>query len=108
MDLDVLDFGRSAVVLMEGEFTRETEGKVRGTLWDLFEQERSPIVLNMAKVCFWDNSAAGLVAACRRRVSEYGGEVILCALTRPVRKYVDLLEFDKFFRVIDCETEVMG
>jgi len=108
MDLEVLEFGRAAVVLMEGELTPETAVRVRRELWRLFEEERTPVVLNMAKVCFWGDNTASLVASCRRRVAEYGGEVILCALTRPVRTFVDLIQFDKLFRVIDSEIEGRG
>jgi anti-sigma B factor antagonist len=60
------------------------------------------IVIDLGKVQFVDSSGCGAILACLRQITQAGGDLKLCSVSRPVRS---LFELVRMHRILDiCDT----
>ncbi len=72
-----------------------------------FRQEMAPVlencrklVLDLGRVQFMDSRGCGAILSCLKRVSEAGGDLILCSVSKFVRNVFDLIRLHRICRIV--------
>lgn len=67
----------------------------------------SQLVLDLAQVEFIDSSGIGALLSCLRELSRHGGDLKLCAATRPVRAICELVRLHKIVEIFNTREEAV-
>ncbi len=59
------------------------------------------IVLDLARVQFVDSSGCGAILACLRQITQAGGDLKLCSVSRPVRSLFELVRMHRILEICD-------
>jgi anti-anti-sigma factor len=81
------------IVALSGELDLYRAPAVRASL----AQIDGPVVIDLSAVSYIDSSLLNELARLRRRV----GEVVLVVSSPQVRRIIDIVGFDRAFRVVD-------
>ena len=65
------------------------------------------VIMNLAEVNFVDTHVISLLVQTMKRCRERGGELILCALARPVRIILELMRLDLALTIVESEDAIL-
>jgi len=63
------------------------------------------VVLDLAKVNFIDSSGCGAILAFLRQLSQVGGDLKLCSVSRPVRSLFELVRMHRILDILNSRDE---
>ena len=66
------------------------------------------LVLDMSKLTFLDSRGCGAILSCLKRVTEAGGDLKLCKVTRPVRIILDLVRLHRICEIVDTREQALA
>jgi anti-sigma B factor antagonist len=66
-------------------------------------QSECHIVFDLSQVQFMDSSGVGAVLSCLRTVNSKGGDLKICAMTRPVKALFELIRMNKMFDIFETD-----
>jgi anti-sigma B factor antagonist len=79
-----------------------------------FRREMAPVladcrklVLNLGRVQFADSRGCGAILSCVRRLSEVGGDLKLCKVTRFVRTVFELIRLHRICEIYDTQEQAV-
>jgi anti-sigma B factor antagonist len=99
LDLEVHDFGTSALVVLAGEVDASTVGELYERFAELAREGVCHIALNLSDVSFMDSTGLSVLVSEQKRVESVGGEVVMFSPSRQVRKLFSITGLDSFFVV---------
>ena len=89
------------LVRLEGELDHHTAQELRGQIeHDLKSGQVKHIVLNLEHLSFMDSSGLGVILGRYKQVRANGGEMVVCAISAPVKR---LFEMSGLFKIIRLE-----
>jgi len=80
------------------EFKRDVAAAVAG---------HTRVVLDLGRVQLLDSSACGVLISLLRQIKGQGGDIKLCAVTRPVRALFELVRMHKVFDIFNTRDEAV-
>jgi len=80
------------------EFKRASAGAV---------EPKAKVILDLAKVQFVDSSGCGAILGMLRQLSQVGGDLKLCAVTRPVKSLFELVRMHKILDICDTRDDAV-
>jgi anti-sigma B factor antagonist len=66
------------------------------------------IVLDLSKVTFVDSRGCGAILSCLKSVTEGGGDLKLCRVTRPARTVFDLIRLHRICEILDTKEQAIA
>lgn len=101
MELSVEMIGDVAVVALHvDELDASNTAEFKQQMAPILAEHRK-LVLDLAELRFIDSSGLGAMLSCLRQLSEKGGDLELCGLSRSVRAAFELV---RLHRVLDIHT----
>ncbi|HLU23787.1 anti-sigma F factor antagonist [Lederbergia graminis] len=89
-------------VRLEGELDHHASEQLRKEVTDAIEKfDIHHIVLNLEKLSFMDSSGLGVILGRYKQIKLREGEMVVCAITPPVKR---LFEMSGLFKIIRLET----
>jgi anti-sigma B factor antagonist len=64
-------------------------------------EPNAKVVLDLERVQFIDSSGCGAILACLRQISQAGGDLKLCSVSRPVKSLFELVRMHKILEICD-------
>lgn len=91
------------MVKLVGELDHHTSEDVRKKLDEILLKENSKhMIVNLDSLSFMDSSGIGVLLGRYKLLKSKGGKLILCQISKPVHK---LLELSGLFKIIDVYDE---
>jgi anti-sigma B factor antagonist len=66
------------------------------------------LVLDLNRVTFVDSRGCGAILSCLKNVTEAGGDLKLCRLTRPARTVFDLIRLHRICEIVDTKEQAIA
>jgi anti-sigma B factor antagonist len=105
MDLAVERMGDVAVVTMPiEELDASNTADFKRDMSPILEVEKK-LVFDLGRLRFLDSSGLGAFLSCLRKVNAKGGDVKLCAMTKPVRAVFELVRMHRIFDIYGTSAE---
>ena len=82
--------------------------KFRDGLSGYLEKKPKRIVLDLKKAEYFDSSALGALVAFMKDVKSYGGQLVLCNLSRSLLSLLKLSKLDMLFEIVDDLEKAVG
>jgi anti-sigma B factor antagonist len=80
-----------------------------------FRKELEPVlrdarklVLDLNKITFVDSRGCGAILSCLKSMTEIGGDLKLCRVTRPARIVFDLIRLQRICEIIDTKEQAVA
>src|SRR3712207_5844142 len=73
----------------------------------VLEEANSKVVFDMSQLQFVDSAGIGAILSCRRRLSAAGGDLKLCAVSKPVRGAFEITRMHRLFDIFDTQEEAI-
>ena len=70
--------------------------------------EPAKLVINLEEVTFIDTKAVTVLVSGLKRCRQNGGDLVLSALSSPVRVIMELMRLDKAFTIVDDDVAAMA
>ena len=67
----------------------------------------SKVVFDLRELRFVDSSGLGAILSCLRQLNAKGGDLKLCAMTKPVRALFELVRMHKIFDIYVTKAEAL-
>jgi anti-sigma B factor antagonist len=71
-------------------------------------KEHTKVVLDLNRVTFVDSRGCGAILSCLRRLSERGGDLRICRVTRPVRIVFDLIRLHRICTITETKEQAVA
>ncbi len=68
---------------------------------------KAKLIFDMSQLKFVDSSGLGAILSCLRRLHDIGGELKLCAMTKPVRALFELVRMHRVFEIFNSRDEAI-
>lgn len=91
--LEELDAGNVA------DFKRDLAGLI---------DANTKLVLDLSRLRFVDSSGLGAFISCLRKLNAKGGDLKLCAMSKPVRTVFELVRMHRVFDILATPEEAVG
>ena len=82
--------------------------KFRETLTQQIQSKPPKIVLDLSKTEYFDSSALGALVAFMKEVKGYGGQLVLCNLSRSLYTLLKLSKLDQLFVISESLEEAVS
>ena len=79
----------------------------RGDMEPVLRDARK-LVLDLSKVTFLDSRGCGAILSCLKRVTENGGDLKLCHVTRPARIIFDLIRLHRICEIVETKEQAIA
>ena len=101
MQMESRDVGAVRVVRLSGALDAMASGDVRKQLSELVRDGSLRLVVDLAEVDRIDSTGLGALVTTLKAARDRGGELVLAALTPPVRTVVELTRLHRVFDIYD-------
>ena len=71
-------------------------------------RENKKLVLDLQKVNFVDSPGCGAILTCLKHLTENGGDLKLCRVTRPARLVFDLIRLHRICEIVDTSEQALA
>jgi anti-sigma B factor antagonist len=95
------------VVEIAGRFDTSSVSPVAGWLERVTSTPGARVLVNLADTTFVDSTALATLVQALKRCQQYGGELALCSMRRPVYMIFELTRLDKAFNIFVDETHAL-
>lgn len=82
--------------------------KFKANLTSQIKEHPSKIVLDLQETEYFDSSALAVVVAFMKEVKAYGGQLVLCNLSRSLHTLLKLSKLDALFIIADTLEEALS
>src|SRR5688572_31361948 len=99
MDMATQNIGDVTIVVLPGEQLDASNAKeFKRDVAPLLEPCRK-VIFDLAELRFVDSSGLGAILSCLRQLNGKGGDLKLCAMSKPVRALFELVRMHKIFDI---------
>ena len=108
MDLIAEKVGDVTVIVLPGEQLDAGNAKeFKRDIAPLLEP-CSKVVFDLRELRFVDSSGLGAILSCLRQLNARGGDLKLCAMTRPVRALFELVRMHRIFDIYGTRDDALN
>lgn len=68
---------------------------------------QAKVIFDMSRLRFVDSSGLGAMLACLRQLNTVGGDLKLCAMTKPVRALFELVRMHRVFQIFETREDAV-
>ncbi|MGY4690188.1 anti-sigma F factor antagonist [Salibacterium sp. K-3] len=95
-------------IRLKGELDHHSSRELRGQVEEHMEIHRPiHIVLNLEELTFMDSSGIGVILGRYKQIRKQGGEMVVCAISAPVKRLFELSGLFKILRLEHRETDAL-
>jgi len=94
-----------AVLEVAGDIDLFTAPQLRHAVNELIDAGSRKLVVDLTKVGFLDSTGLGVLVGALKRLRDSGGDLVLAAPQRPVRRVLSVTGLDKVFTIHTDPTE---
>jgi anti-sigma B factor antagonist len=107
MEIATETIGDVTVVVLPGEQLDAGNAKeFKRDVAPLLEPCRK-VIFDLGELRFVDSSGLGAILSCLRQLNAKGGDLKLCAMTKPVRALFELVRMHKIFEIHTTKDEAL-
>jgi anti-sigma B factor antagonist len=107
MEMATEHIGDVTIVVLPGEQLDASNAKeFKRDVAPLLEPCRK-VVFDLAELRFVDSSGLGAILSCLRQLNAKGGELKLCAMSKPVRALFELVRMHKIFDIYGTKDDAL-
>ncbi len=106
MEMQVRDIGKHRVVAISGELDLYNVGKLKKQLLPILKEDPTSMVVDLKELKYMDSSGIALMAHCRKKVLEKGGEFFLMSVGDDIRNVLRLAALEDFFNFLEGEDQL--
>ena len=107
MEIATETIGDVTVVVLPGEQLDAGNAKeFKRDVAPLLEPCRK-VMFDLGELRFVDSSGLGAILSCLRQINAKGGDLKLCAMTKPVRALFELVRMHKIFEIHTTKDEAL-
>jgi anti-sigma B factor antagonist len=108
MEMAVETIDGVTVVELHGEYLDASIAEeFKRDIAPVLEEANSKVVFDMSQLQFVDSAGIGAILSCRRRLSAAGGDLKLCAVSKPVRGAFEITRMHRLFDIFDTQEEAI-
>lgn len=108
MEIDVVPAGEVTVVVPRGDLDMGVADRLRRTLVELVDHERTRIVLDLSGVAYLDSSGMGAIVAGLKGARARGGDLRLAGLQDDVRTVFELTRLDRAIAIAPTRQDAVA
>lgn len=107
MNVTFEEKGTTGVISPQEALTAESVDSFRDQFidWLARTSDARNVLVNLEKVDFMDSSGLGTLIALLKRVSERGGDLKICGMSKKVRMVFEITRAYKVFEIVDTVDE---
>ncbi|QOY35955.1 anti-sigma F factor antagonist [Anaerobacillus isosaccharinicus] len=91
-------------VRIDGELDHHTSEKLRNEVDEQLQKGKyKHLVLNLENLTFMDSSGLGVILGRYKQITNNGGEMVICSITPPIKRLMDMSGLFKIIRLADNE-----
>lgn len=95
-------------IRLEGELDHHSSEILRTQVDESIQKNAiHHIILNLEKLSFMDSSGLGVILGRYKLVKNIGGEMVVCAISPPVKRLFDMSGLFKIIRLEESETNAL-
>jgi stage II sporulation protein AA (anti-sigma F factor antagonist) len=95
-------------IRLEGELDHHSAEILRKQVDESIQKNKiHHIVLNLGKLSFMDSSGLGVILGRYKLVKNNGGEMVVCAISPPVKRLFEMSGLFKIIRLEETETNAL-
>lgn len=107
MDVFLETFGAVAVATINAEHLDVSNADDMKAGMEPILRDVRKVVLDLHRVEFVDSRGCGVILSCLKHLAERGGDLKLCAVTKPVRSVFDLIRLHKMCDITDTREQAI-
>lgn len=107
MELTREKVGDISVVSVQGEHLDASNTKDFKRDVTALVEPNAKVVMDLAQVTFVDSSGCGAILSFLRQLKSAGGDLKLCAVTKPVRSLFELVRMHRVFDIFNTKEEAV-
>src|SRR5579863_1654591 len=101
MPLNAEKTGEIVTLALPGETLDASNSKVFKAEVAPLLAPRAKLIFDMHQLRFVDSSGLGAILSCLRQLNGVGGDLKLCAMTKPVRALFELVRMHRVFEIFN-------
>lgn len=91
-------------VRLDGELDHHTSEMLRKEVDELLQKGTyKHLILNLENLSFMDSSGLGVILGRYKQITNIGGEMVVCSITPPIRRLLEMSGLFKIIRLADNE-----
>ncbi|WP_273852198.1 anti-sigma F factor antagonist [Guptibacillus spartinae] len=91
------------LIRLDGELDHHTSEELRDRVDTILEERKiEHIVLSLEGLSFMDSSGLGVILGRYNKVKSFGGEMVVCSISPPVKR---LFEMSGLFKIVRLEAD---
>jgi anti-sigma B factor antagonist len=107
MQISFRDHGEHKIISINGEVDLYNVSELKKTLFGITDGSTTSVVIDMKMVNYMDSSGIGALVAGQKKMKAIGGRFVLMNINDDVLNILKLATLDKFFKIIDDESELV-
>lgn len=107
MELTREKTGDISVVVVQGEHLDASNTKDFKRDVAALVEPNAKVVMDLSQVIFVDSSGCGAILSFLRQLKSAGGDLKLCAVTKPVRSLFELVRMHRVFDIFNTKEEAI-
>ncbi|MCG9078158.1 STAS domain-containing protein [Laribacter hongkongensis] len=108
LDITSLDDGPGVLVAIDGEHLDAGNAAAFKALIQPCLDQHALVVVDMSRLRFVDSSGLGAMLSCLRHMNNKQGQLMLFALSKPVRSLFELVRMHRIFAIYNDLSEAMA
>ena len=93
---------------VSGRIDVTNSSDLKHKLGQIASQQSTQVIVNLSHVSFMDSSGLAVLIQGMKRCREYGGDLLLCNLPKPVHMIFELTRLDKAVQIFDSEHDAIA
>lgn len=107
MEMAMEKVGDVTVVVLPGEQLDASNAKEFKRVIAPLLEPCGKVVFDLGELRFVDSSGLGAILSCLRQLNAKGGELKLCAMSKPVRALFELVRMHKIFDIYGTKDDAL-
>jgi stage II sporulation protein AA (anti-sigma F factor antagonist) len=96
------------IIRLVGELDHHTAEQLRSKVEEKMDQHGiKHILLNLKDLTFMDSSGLGVILGRYKRVTQLGGQMIICAISPSIYRLFELSGMFKILKIVDSEQQAL-
>ncbi len=105
MEATIEMIGNSVVIVLPGSSLDASNARTLKQEVNLILESHKQVIFDLGELHFVDSSGLGAILSCLRHLNARGGDLKLCAMSRPVRALFEIVRMHRIFDIYNSKEE---
>lgn len=106
VEIEVREQGKHKIISISGEVNLYSVSKLRKDIMKMIDDTVSSLVIDMKALSHMDSSGIALLANLQKQIRSNGGSFYMMNVNDDIKNVLKLAALDKFFNILESETEL--